>query len=161
MAYSLGRVAALGAVLALAGLGMAGCHATVNQRGYLPDPGLAQKIRVGVDTKDSLQASIGSPSTVSTFNDSTWYYISTTQEDFLFLRPEETDRQVVAVAFGPDRKVTSVKQLGPQDGVDVAFSDDETPTRGRELTFLQQIFGNVGRGSPLGTINDEDPRERR
>lgn len=161
MAFNLGRIAALGAVLGVSAFGAAGCEATINPRGYLPDPQLSQKIRVGVDTKASVQANLGSPSTMGTFNDSVWYYISTTQEDFLFFRPEELDRKVVAVTFGADERVAAVKELGPADGVEVAFSDEETPSRGRELTFLQQIFGNVGRGSPMGTIQDEDPRERR
>ena len=163
MTFSSGRKVALGAVVALAALSAAGCTAVVNQRGYLPSPGMLEAIRVGVDNKQSLQAALGSPSTIGTFNDNIWYYISSTQEDYLFFYPEETKRQIVAVKFGPDEKVASVQRLGLEDGVDVAFSSRETPTKGRELTFLQQIFGNVGRGSPIGNINDEsnDPRNRR
>ena len=163
MTFSTGRKVALGAVLALAAVSAAGCTATVNQRGYLPAPGMLEAIRPGIDNKASLQAALGSPSTMGTFTDRTWYYISSTQEDYLFYRPEEMQRQIYAINFGPDDTVTSVKHYGLEDGVEVAFSDRETPAKGRELTFLQQIFGNVGRGSPVGTLNDEqnDPRNRR
>lgn len=163
MTFSSGRKVALGAVLAIAAVSAAGCTATVNQRGYLPTPGMLEAIRVGIDNKASLQSALGSPSTTSTFSDNTWYYISSTQEDYLFFYPEETKRQIYAVKFGTDEKVASVQKYGLEDGVDVAFSDRETPTKGRELTFLQQIFGNVGRGSPIGGMNDEanDPRNRR
>ncbi|MBL9009899.1 MAG: outer membrane protein assembly factor BamE [Alphaproteobacteria bacterium] len=162
MTSSSGRKVALGAALAIAAVSAAGCEATVNNRGYLPTPGLTEAIRVGVDTKSTLQAALGSPSTIGTFNDNTWYYISSKQEDFLFFYPEEVEREIVAVKFGPDQTVASVQRLGLEDGVQVAFSDRETPARGRELTFLQQIFGNVGRGSPISP-NDEsqDPRNRR
>ena len=144
-------------------LGAAGCESTVNQRGYVAPGNMMKLIRVGVDNKASLQSSLGSPSTLGTFNENTWYYISSRQEDFLFFRPEEVERQIVAVNFGADEKVASVKTYALADGQDVDFSDRETPARGRELTFLQQIFGNVGRGSPVGNINnpEDDPRERR
>ncbi len=162
MAFSPARVA-LAALAGIAVLGAAGCGATVNKRGYLPDPGKSQAIRVGVDTKSSLEANLGSPSTTSTFSDNRWYYISSTQKDELFFRPQETDRQIMVVSFGPDERVTGVEYVGLDQARQIAFSDAETPARGRELTFLQQIFGNVGRGSPIGGLNDpnNDPRERR
>lgn len=163
MAFSSLRKAALYAALAVAATAAAGCAPTVNKRGYLASPGFGQTVRVGVDTKASVQANLGSPSTSGTFNDNVWYYISSQQEDFLFFRPEETQRVVVAVTFGPDERVASVQELGLDDGVEVAFSDRETPARGRELTLLQQLFGTVGKGSPIGAMNNEadDPRNRR
>lgn len=163
MKSSSGRKFALGASVAVLSLAAMACSSTVNKRGYLPAPGMLEGIRVGVDSKSSLQAGLGSPSTISTFSDNTWYYVSSTQEDYLFFKPEETERQIVAVVFNADQTVASVKQYGLEDGIEVALSDRETPARGRELTFLQQIFGNVGRGSPIGGINDtaNDPRERR
>lgn len=163
MAFSLGRFTALGAVIAVTGLGAAGCNPTINQRGYVLDPTMADRIRVGVDTKGSIQSGLGSPSTMGTFNDNVWYYIATVQEDEMFFRPQEIDRRVVAIRFDAEQRVASVENLGPETAVEVSFSDEETPTRGRELTFLQQIFGNVGRGSALGGINSEenDPRGRR
>lgn len=158
-----GRKLALGAVLVALGASAAGCSATENRRGYMETPGMLEAIRVGVDTKQSLQASLGSPSTMGTFSDSTWYYISSLQEDVLFFAPDETERKIVAVNFGPGDVVQSVKTYGMEDGVEVAFSRVETPARGRELSFLQQIFGNIGRSGPIGGINNEgdDPRNRR
>ena len=113
--------------------------------------------------KSSLQAALGSPSALGTFTDNTWYYISITQEDLLFFEPEETHRRIVAVNFGPGEVVQSVRTYGPEDAVEVSFSRNETPARGRELSFLQQIFGNIGRSGPMGGINNEadDPRNRR
>jgi outer membrane protein assembly factor BamE (lipoprotein component of BamABCDE complex) len=158
-----GRKLALGAVLIGLGAGAAGCSATENRRGYMETPGMLDAIRVGVDTKQSLQASLGSPSTMGTFTDSTWYYISSMQEDVQFFEPEETERKVVAVNFGPGDVVQSVNTYGLEDGIEVSFSRSATPARGRELSFLQQIFGNIGRTGPMGGINNEqdDPRNRR
>ena len=41
--------------------------------------------------------------------------------------------------------VSDVAEYGLEDGRVVAIADRETPTRGRELTFLEQLLGNVGR----------------
>ena len=45
------------------------------------------------------------------------------------------------------------------DARDIEYSDRETPTRGRELTILEQLLGNVGQGGlpPM----DDDPGQRR
>jgi outer membrane protein assembly factor BamE (lipoprotein component of BamABCDE complex) len=163
MKFVSGRKLALGAVLVGLGAGAAACSSTENRRGYMETPGMLEAIRVGVDTKQSLQASLGSPSTLGTFSDNTWYYITTLQEDQLFFEPEETERKVVAVNFGAGDVVQSVQTYGKDDGVEVSFSRNETPARGRELSFLQQIFGNIGRSGPVGGINNEadDPRNRR
>lgn len=161
MTLGTGRKLALGVVLAGLGAAASACSSTENRRGYMETPGMLAAIRVGVDTKQSLQAALGSPSASGTFNDSTWYYISTVQEDMLFFEPEETSRQIVAINFGAGDVVQSVQNYGMEDGVEVSFSRNETPARGRELSFLQQIFGNIGRSGPVGGLNNEDPRDRR
>lgn len=161
MTLGTGRKLALGAVLVSVGLAASACSSTDNRRGYMEAPGMLEAIRVGVDTKSSLQAALGSPSTMGTFSDNTWYYISSLQEDMLFFESEETERKIVAVNFGAGDVVQSVQTYGMEDGVQVSFSRNETPARGRELNFLQQIFGNIGRSGPVGGINQEDPRDSR
>ncbi len=164
MAYRLLPSRALAAAaIAVAALSAGACTATVNQRGYLPqDAAKFSAVRPGVDTRDSVAALLGSPSNVSTFGDSVWYYVSDTQEDFMFFRPETVDRQIVAIAFAADGRVARVERSGLENGVDVAFSDDETPTKGREMTILQQLFGTIGRGAPVGVGGEGDTgRDRR
>lgn len=55
------------------------------------------------------------------------------------------DQQVVAIAFDKDGKVKDLKRYGMKDGRQIAFIQRETPTRGKELTVLEQLFGNFGR----------------
>jgi outer membrane protein assembly factor BamE (lipoprotein component of BamABCDE complex) len=138
------------------------CQATVNQRGYLrQDSGRFETVRVGVDTKDSVALNLGSPTNKTILGDETWYYISETQEDFLFFRPETVARRIIAVTFGPDGRVARVDPLTDQDGVQIAIADAETPTRGRELSLLQQLLGSIGRGAPVGTGEQDTGRDRR
>ena len=59
-------------------------------------------------------------------------------------------RDVVAISFDHDTEaVTSVKSFNLQDGQVLAFNRRETPTRGREMTVLEQLIGSIGAGSVL------------
>jgi len=137
---------ALAAVLA-GTMGLAGCSKVERSRGYVPDASDLAEINVGVDSKLSVRESLGSPSTVGTFDDDAWYYIRSRHERMAFLREEVIAREVVAIYFDDQDRVEDVAHYGLQDGEIVSYSTRTTPTRGRELTILEQLLGNVGRAS--------------
>lgn len=126
-----------------------GCTPVISQRGYLPDPVGEASIKVGTDTKTSVQQRLGDPSTSATFGDDTWYYISSTDRQVAFFDPTVTMRKILAVHFDKDGKVADIKHYGLKDGHIVAFESRTTPAKGRELTFLQQLF-NATPGVPIG-----------
>ena len=136
-------------VLALAALALMGCTPVTNARGYLPDPDAESAIGVGKDTKTSVQQRLGFPSTEATFNGDAWYYISSVEKEIAFFRPTVQSRAILAVYFDKDGKVTDLKHYTLRDGHVVAFESRVTPTKGRELTFLQQLF-NATPGVPVG-----------
>ena len=51
--------------------------------------------------------------------------------------------------------------VGLEDGQRVSMNDRETPTRGRQLTILEQLLGNVGRGQLPRTDEDVPGQQRR
>jgi outer membrane protein assembly factor BamE (lipoprotein component of BamABCDE complex) len=126
-----------------------GCTPVINERGYLPDPAGEASIRMGTDTKTTVQDRLGDPSTSATFGDDTWYYISSTERQVAFFDPTVTRRKILAVHFDKDGKVVNLEHFGLKDGHIVAFETRTTPAKGRELTFLQQLF-NATPGVPLG-----------
>ncbi len=63
------------AVLAFAAF-LGACATTVDHRGYVPDQETIERVRAGVDNRDSVARMLGSPSSVATFDDRTWYYVS-------------------------------------------------------------------------------------
>jgi outer membrane protein assembly factor BamE (lipoprotein component of BamABCDE complex) len=137
-------------VLALAATLLLGCTPVINTRGYLPDPIGEASIKVGTDTKTTIQGRLGDPSTQATFNGDAWYYISSEEKQMAFFDPRIETRSVLAIHFDKDGKVTDIHHYGLKDGHVVAFETRETPARGRELTFLQQLF-NATPGVPIGT----------
>ena len=96
--------------------------------------------------------------TVSTFDKSTWYYITQTSDKMAYLNPQIKSRTVVAIRFDKDEKVAEVKSLALKDGYDLAYEKRETPTRGRELSWIEQLLGNVGRGGMAPQENDPGQR---
>jgi outer membrane protein assembly factor BamE (lipoprotein component of BamABCDE complex) len=134
------RARLAGTVLLLGSLG--GCGAQVDRHGHVfIDVDLAQ-VRPGM-TKDQVKTVLGSPDTAGTINGDAYYYISTTQKSYAFFKPWEIDRQVVAVYFNKGGAVDRVANYGLKDGIVVNYSKDETPARGKDLTILNQIFGNI------------------
>ena len=121
------------------------CSPIVENRGYVFDEELLDQIEINKTISNDVMDILGSPSTTSAIDASTWYYIFSKAETIAFYRPEVTDRRVLAVSFGDDNKVNNLKYYGLEDGKIISYVDRTTPTRGRELTILQQLFGNLGR----------------
>jgi outer membrane protein assembly factor BamE (lipoprotein component of BamABCDE complex) len=134
-----------------------GCAPVINNRGYLPDPVGEAAVKIGGDTKTTIQSRLGNPSTQATFGCDTWYYISSVQKQIAFFDPKTEARSILAVRFDKDGRVANISHYGLKDGHVVAFETRETPAKGKELTFLQQLF-NATPGVPVGSAgNSQNP----
>lgn len=139
------RAKLLGGLAGVACLLLAACGGDVTVRGNMPDPELIAEISPGADTRDDVVDKLGSPSTVSTFMDRRWYYIGHKQEQFAFLEPTILERSVLVVSFDNAGTVDDTLMYTLEDGEIVSPVGRTTPTEGKELTILQQLFGNLGR----------------
>jgi len=137
------------AAATLIGTALVACSPIVDYRGYLPKGEDIQKIQSGM-SKTEVEAILGSPSTTATINTSgdSYYYISSKVEQTAFFKPEVTDRQIFAIRFDRDDRVEKFAYYGLEDGVIIDFITRETPTRGKELGILEQLFQNLGRFDP-------------
>lgn len=128
------------------------CTSYVDYRGYLPRQADLERVQVGM-AKTEVEALLGSPSTTATVNyaGDSYYYISSVVQERGFLDPVETDRKIFAVRFDQTDRVQSFANYGLEDGQIIDFNSRKTPTRGREYTFLQQMFGNIGSFTPNQT----------
>ena len=113
--------------------------------GNLPDPDLLANIEVGQVSKNEVLELLGSPSTKATFNDNDWYYVSEKISMRAFSHPEVINRKVLIIQFDKREIVKKITQLSLKDGESIKMVDRITPTAGKEMTILKQIFGNVGR----------------
>lgn len=142
--------------LAACAIGASGCVTQRSAHGYALERGETElTARNGLDTKESVLAKYGEPSVIGTFNPNSWYYVSALDASRAFFRPDTTNRTVVAFKFDGGGVVESVTTYNLADGADIDMLKKETPTRGRELGFWEQLLGNVGRlptdtGNPGG-----------
>ena len=140
------RRALLGCALATALL--AGCAPQVHQQGHVSDPEALAEIKPGVQTREEVAGLLGTPSSVGTFDDTHWYYISRRSETTAFYAPELVDQNVTVIAFDETGVVAEITSLSLAEARAIELADEETPTRGRELGLLEQLFGNIGRPTP-------------
>lgn len=133
------------AVLALAVAGTLGaCAPVVKSHGYAPADAELTAIQVGQDTRSTVRRKIGRPGGTGVFSKEGWYYVATKVEHYTYNEPKVVERRVVAVLFGKDDIVKSVRQFGLKDGRVVDLETKTTPTYGRELTIIEQLLGNIG-----------------
>lgn len=123
------------------------CAPVVDNKGYVfNDKNLAQ-ISKGSTNKEMVRTIMGGPSAVASVDAKIFYYISSRFETYTYRAPKEVDRRIVAIHFDESDVVNDIKAYGLQDGNIVDFMKRETVTRGKKLTFLDQLFGNIGRFS--------------
>lgn len=137
------------------------CAPIVGQNGFQAIDAKPTDIVAGTDTRQTVLTKLGSPSTTSAFeSDTVWYYISQVTEKYTYNRPQVTQRSVTEITFNDAGQVAGVRTLGLEDGERVSMNGRETPTRGRQLTILEQLLGNVARGQ-LPRTDEDQPGQRR
>jgi len=153
------RAAFAVAVVALSGLGA--CAPIKTYSGFQAIEAKPEDVKVGEDTKSTVRGKLGSPSAQSTFDPNVWFYMNQIKERVAFRKPQVVQRNVTAIVFNKDTEVVeSVNNYTLKDGKAIAYNRRETPTRGRELTVLEQLLGTVGRGSMLPQDDEGVPGTR-
>ncbi|MDB5592407.1 outer membrane protein assembly factor BamE [Enterovirga sp.] len=113
-------------------------------RGYVVDERAVAQVKPGLGPEQVLQI-LGTPSTVSTVGNKSWYYISQTSSRTLqFMGERVTDQRVTAVYFTPGFKVQRVALYGMQDGRVFDFISRKTEAGGQEANFVAQLFRGLG-----------------
>ncbi len=127
---------------------LAACSGDVQVHGNIPDPELVAEIEPGSYGRRDVAGLLGSPSTVSTFGDSSWYYVGERVSNFAFFKPKVLERNVLVVSFDEEGRVATTRIYTLADGREIDPVDRVTPTEGRDLSVVQQLLGNFGRFSP-------------
>lgn len=119
----------------------------LKHNGNMPEENKLVQVKLG-QTKAEVQNILGNPSVVSGLSDKHWIYMSSTQKKVAFLKPEEIDRQILALTFD-DGKVSKIENLTLADGNSVVIDGEETPTANPKVGFFRKYFGGVGGYMPL------------
>jgi outer membrane protein assembly factor BamE (lipoprotein component of BamABCDE complex) len=137
-------------VLLSAVLAASACTPVNSFQGFQAVDHAPSEVKVGEDTRSTVLARLGSPTAVSTFDKDTWYYISQISSRTAFYHPRVNKRDVVAIGFRKaDDQVAAVNTYTLKDGRILAYNSRETPTRGREMTVLEQLLGSISAAGAL------------
>lgn len=129
---------------------LAACAPTVAERGHMVDNAQLQQIMPGTQTKSDVLRILGSPTTESPFDGNIWYYIGQKTEKHGILDPKVVKEKIVTVTFDSDGTVRDISDRSDKPRIDVPVERAETPTKGNDFTFMQQLLGNVGRFNSAG-----------
>ena len=145
-----GLVAGAVAMVALA----SGCTRVRGHQGYIMDKTLTASIQPGIDNRESVLKTLGNPSFAGQFDTDAWYYFARTTRQYAFSTPNPIEQTVFKVSFDPSGTVSGVETAGMDQIASINPSSKETPTLGRDTSFFEELFGNIGRVGAPGMGSD-------
>ncbi len=136
-------LAAVAALLLLAGCSFFQAQSQV--RGNRIDPDDLKELVTGTSTKADATALLGSPTARASFDDNRWIYISLVTRPRIGRVQGILSQNVVVLSFNDQGVLQNVEQLNQDDALPATVSSRATPSPGTEASFMQQLFGNIGR----------------
>jgi outer membrane protein assembly factor BamE (lipoprotein component of BamABCDE complex) len=146
---------------ALAGVSViGGCTPSVVTHGHQLDGQKLAQITPGVTSREEVARLLGTPSTVATFNDGNWYYISQRYEGANFFQQDLVAQDVVTVTFDDRGVVSDIEKSDMTTAMAIQPDPDQTRTMGNELSVIQQLLGNLGRFNREGSVPGQATNRR-
>lgn len=136
-------------------LGLAACAPIYRNHGFVPPENDLAQVVVGQTRVDDLPGLIGRPSAQGLLTGSAWYYVGSRWRHYGARKPQEVERQVVAVSFAPNGTVSNVERFGLESGRVVALSRRVTAGSVTEISLIGQLLGNLG-NFQAGDLIDND-----
>lgn len=150
MSLALPVLRQLAVLLIAVGL-LSACQKNLNVYGQFPTADEVAQLRPQQHNRGDVVRILGTPSHLSNFNDSRWYYISQTRDETIKFRSKKSQQVVLELAFDDQGILQSMQAYTLVDGVPVVPSADRTATYGRNATLLEEVLGSIGRfGSSKG-----------
>ena len=142
----LSRTLCFGVLVLLA----SGCSRVPGHQGFIIDQSLAQSVKPGIDNRASVEGTLGRPSFAGEFDASDWYYVSRDTRQLAFKMPKPSGQTILHVRFDGAGNVAAVEQIGLERVASIRPVGDKTPTLGRNRSFFQELFGNIGQVGSVG-----------
>lgn len=131
--------------------GLAACTPQVSQHGHTIDAETLARLTPGQTSREEVARLLGSPSTLATFEDDRWYYVTQRRESLTFYQSEITEQEVVIVSFDQRGILSGIDRRSLDQALAIEPDPDSTRTLGNEMTVIEQFLGNIGRfGDPTG-----------
>jgi outer membrane protein assembly factor BamE (lipoprotein component of BamABCDE complex) len=134
----------IGIAAAVSALGIAGCAPLRTHQGYVIDADLVNSVQPGVDTRQSVLNTLGTPTLTTQFGKGQWFYIARDSRNYAYHKPKPVSQITLRISFDDQGTVTRIDRTGIDQVVQISPVKRVTPTLGRHRSFFQQLFGNIG-----------------
>lgn len=124
-----------------------GCSPTIDTRGFNAENVEFSQIKPGIHSKQQVRDLLGSPSTIPSFDQNSWYYVSKKTATTSFFTPEVLDQQVTVITFNKSNIVSDIKTYKGDEAKCIKPVERKTETTGYETGVLREVFSNFGRMS--------------
>ncbi|NRA73254.1 MAG: outer membrane protein assembly factor BamE [Rickettsiales bacterium] len=102
------------------------------------------KLRTKKSTKEDVLEILGTPSSISAFNDDIWYYISLKKKGVSVLKPKITEQIVIELKF-KNNLLMQVKKYNADQVPSFKFNKQKTKVEGSDPSALKDFVRNLGR----------------
>ncbi|PCD04768.1 cell envelope protein SmpA [Sphingomonas spermidinifaciens] len=134
---------AIATLLALS-VAASACAPLRSHQGYVIDADLVNSVQPGVDNRESVLRTLGKPTLTGQFDEGEWYYVARDSRNLAFNNPQPKAQTTLRIRFDPNGTVSSIDRMGMEQVASVNPTSKKTPTLGREKSFFQELFGNIG-----------------
>lgn len=128
----------------------ASCTTQFRNHGYMPPDEDIAAVTLGVDTRDTVAETLGSPSAGGVLEDGSYYYVRSRIRYYGAREPKVVERQVMAVDFDSRGIARNIRQFGLEDGQAVPLVVRVTDNNLGNVSFLKQLLGSIGNFDPSG-----------
>lgn len=132
------------AAAGIAVLGGGGCTPLRTHQGYVIDADLVNSVQPGVDTRQSVLDTLGTPTFTTQFGKGQWFYLARDSRNFAYHKPKAVSQITLRVSFDDKGTVTRIDRTGIDQVVQLSPTKRVTPTLGAKRSFFQSLFGNIG-----------------
>ena len=123
---------------------LSSCVVHVKDHGYEQNSKNFSTLKVNHSTKEEVLDLVGSPSTTSSFNDDSWYYVSIKTKKVSLFNPDVSEHAVTKLQF-KEGVLSNISRIDNKKKRVLNFNKSESPTKGDDSAPLKDFFYNVGR----------------
>jgi outer membrane protein assembly factor BamE (lipoprotein component of BamABCDE complex) len=134
----------IGLAAGVALLGTSGCARLHSHTGYVVDVDLVNSVQPGVDNRQSVLATLGTPTFTNQFGQGQWFYLARDNRNYAYTKPKPTNQIALRISFDDQGVVTRIDRTGVDQVAKINPAKKTTPTLGRQRGFFEQLFGNIG-----------------
>lgn len=146
----------IGLAAGVAAIGLSGCAPLRSHQGYVVDADLVNSIQPGVDNRQSVLDTLGTPTFTNQFGQGQWFYIARDSRNFAYNKPKARNQITLKISFDDKGTVTRIDRTGVDQVVQIDPAKKTTPTLGRKRGFFEELFGNIGTVGAAGMGSQPD-----